>query len=45
VRAVLINPAIDPHVSLRAYVGPQRAFHGARATSSPKSTCGNGRIS
>jgi len=31
VRAVLINPAIDPHVSLRAYVGPQRAFHGGRA--------------
>jgi len=22
-RAVLINPAIDPHVGLRAYVGPQ----------------------
>ena len=31
VRAVLINPAIDPHVSLRAYVGPQRAFHGGES--------------
>jgi len=28
VRAVLINPAIDPHVSLRAYLGPQQAFQG-----------------
>ncbi len=28
VRAVLINPAIDPHVGLRAYLGPQQAFHG-----------------
>ena len=27
-RAVLINPAIDPHVGLRAYLGPQQAFHG-----------------
>ena len=28
VRAVLINPAIEPHVGLRAYLGPQQAFHG-----------------
>jgi predicted esterase YcpF (UPF0227 family) len=28
VRAVLINPAVDPHTSLRAYLGPQQAFHG-----------------
>ena len=28
VRAVLINPAIDPHLGLRAYLGPQRAFSG-----------------
>ena len=27
-RAVLINPAIDPHVGLRAYLGAQRPFHG-----------------
>jgi predicted esterase YcpF (UPF0227 family) len=27
-RAVLINPAIDPHVGLRAYLGPQRPFYG-----------------
>jgi len=27
-RAVLINPAIDPHVGLRAYVGPQQPYHG-----------------
>lgn len=27
-RAVLINPAIDPQVGLRAYLGPQRPFHG-----------------
>ena len=27
VRAVLINPAIDPHVSLRAYLGPQQGYH------------------
>jgi hypothetical protein len=27
-RAVLINPAIDPHVGLRAYLGPQAPFHG-----------------
>jgi len=28
VRAVLINPAIDPHRGLRACLGPQQAFHG-----------------
>jgi len=28
IRAVLINPAIDPHVGLRAYLGPQQAYHG-----------------
>lgn len=26
-RAVLINPAIDPHVGLRAYLGPQTNLH------------------
>jgi predicted esterase YcpF (UPF0227 family) len=26
-RAVLLNPAIDPHVGLRAYLGPQRNLH------------------
>lgn len=26
-KAVLINPAIDPHVGLRAYLGPQRHLH------------------
>jgi uncharacterized protein len=26
-RAVLVNPAIDPHVGLRAYLGPQRNLH------------------
>ena len=26
-KAVLINPAIEPHVGLRAYLGPQRNFH------------------
>lgn len=26
-RAVLINPAIDPHVGLRAYLGTQRNLH------------------
>jgi len=31
VRAVLINPAIDPHVGLRAYLGPQQGFHGGEA--------------
>jgi predicted esterase YcpF (UPF0227 family) len=28
VRAVLVNPAIDPHVGLRAYLGPQQASYG-----------------
>ena len=27
VRAVLINPAIDPHIGLRAYLGAQRNLH------------------
>jgi predicted esterase YcpF (UPF0227 family) len=27
-RAVLINPAIDPHVGLRPFLGPQQAYHG-----------------
>ena len=27
-RAVLINPAIDPHVGLRDYLGPQQPVHG-----------------
>ena len=31
VRAVLINPAIDPHAGLRAYLGPQHGFHGGEA--------------
>lgn len=26
-RAVLINPAVDPHIGLRAYLGPQRNLH------------------
>jgi uncharacterized protein len=26
-RAALINPAIDPHVGLRAYLGPQKNLH------------------
>jgi uncharacterized protein len=26
-RAVLINPAIDPHIGLRAYLGPQTNLH------------------
>ena len=26
-RAVLINPAIDPHVGLHAYLGPQKNLH------------------
>jgi hypothetical protein len=30
-RAVLINPAIDPHVGLRAYLGPQQVFHGGES--------------
>jgi len=39
-RAVLINPAIEPHVGLRAYLGPQQAFHEASATSWPRSNLG-----
>jgi len=31
VRAVLINPAIDPHIGLRAYLGHQQAFHGGES--------------
>jgi hypothetical protein len=27
-RAVLVNPAVEPHVALRPYLGPQRPFHG-----------------
>jgi predicted esterase YcpF (UPF0227 family) len=27
-RAALINPAIDPHVGLRAFLGPQQPYHG-----------------
>lgn len=30
-RAVLINPAIDPHVGLRAFLGPQQAYHGGES--------------
>jgi len=30
-RAVLINPAIDPHVGLRAFLGPQQAYHGGKS--------------
>lgn len=30
-RAVLINPAIEPHVGLRAYLGPQRNLHTGEA--------------
>ena len=26
-RAVLLNPAIDPHIGLRAYLGPQENLH------------------
>jgi uncharacterized protein len=26
-KAVLINPAIDPHIGLRAYLGPQQNLH------------------
>jgi hypothetical protein len=26
-RAVLVNPAIDPHVGLRAFLGPQKNLH------------------
>lgn len=31
VRAVLINPAIDPHEGLRAYLGPQKNLHTGEA--------------
>jgi predicted esterase YcpF (UPF0227 family) len=31
VRAVLVNPAIDPHLDLRANLGPQRSFHGGES--------------
>jgi len=31
VRAVLINPAIDPHVGLRAYLGCQQGYHGGES--------------
>lgn len=27
-RAVLLNPAVDPHRGLRAYLGPQQTYHG-----------------
>ncbi len=30
-RVVLINPAIDPHVGLRAFLGPQQAYHGGES--------------
>lgn len=30
-RAVLINPATDPHVGLRAFLGPQQAYHGGKS--------------
>jgi len=30
-RAVLINPAIDPHVGLRAYLGSQKNLHSGEA--------------
>ena len=30
-RAVLINPAIEPYVGLRAYLGPQRNLHSGEA--------------
>jgi len=30
-RAVLVNPAIEPHVGLRAYLGPQQPYHGGEA--------------
>ena len=30
-RAVLINPAIDPHVGLRAYLGPQKNLYSGAA--------------
>ena len=30
-RAVLVNPAIEPHLDLRPYLGPQRPFHGGQS--------------
>ncbi len=30
-KAVLINPAVDPHRGLRAYLGPQRNLHSGEA--------------
>src|SRR5205823_11535919 len=30
-RAVLINPAIDPHIGLRAYLGPQKNLYTGEA--------------
>lgn len=30
-RAVLINPAVEPHLGLRPYLGPQRPFHGGQS--------------
>jgi predicted esterase YcpF (UPF0227 family) len=30
-RAVLINPAIEPHIGLRAYIGPQKNLHTGEA--------------
>jgi len=30
-QAVLINPAIDPHVGLRAFLGPQQPYHGGES--------------
>lgn len=31
VRAVLINPATDPHIGLRAYLGRQSGYHGGES--------------
>jgi predicted esterase YcpF (UPF0227 family) len=30
-RAVLINPALDPHVGLRSFLGPQQFLHGGES--------------
>ena len=30
-KAVLINPAVDPHIGLRAYLGPQKNLHTGEA--------------
>ena len=30
-RAVLVNPAVDPHAGLRALLGPQRPYHGGES--------------